>query len=567
MIDFVDFISEHSKVLRGSCVVAILTLLSNSVLFGQVSAQAQSASASIDGTIVREGTTEPIQGAKVQLTSPSGPATTTTSGEDGKFEISGLKPGTYQLTAAQTGYVKARRNGGPSNLTLVAGQRERGVRIQLAATGMITGRVLDESGRPLTTAHVFAVRPEYQYGRRAIPVCHSGSVRHAQTNSNGEYRILDLEPNDYFVFADREGVRCGTLFYPGVTDPSDAALQTVRSGGEISGINFQLQSISRYSAHFRIAAPSSSSAQTPTVKTQLIRLSRNGIALVESIMPVMPLGGGGETLADGEYTRTGLLPGSYELFLDYNVGAEIGHASFVISDRDIDGGTIVVQPSIALSGRVYAPDGAPSEWSVNKARVVLRPEDVRDQVVALALAPQTGVATDGSFLIAFTPNPGTTERMGRVAEGLYQVSLNGLIEDQYLASAQYGAIDVMNGGLKVDGPAPGPLILAVKSGGRVDGVVQNTKYEAVADCRVVIVPSQNHRGNPSLFKTAFSDQNGKFSLRGVAPGDYSVFAWEDIENGAWENEEYLKDFENRAMHITVLPGTSSSISVRLIPAP
>jgi hypothetical protein len=46
-----------------------------------------------------------------------------------------------------------------------------------------------------------------------------------------------------------------------------------------------------------------------------------------------------------------------------------------------------------------------------------------------------------------------------------------------------------------------------------------------------------------------------------------VFAWEDVENGAWENEEYLKDFENRAMHVTALPGTASNVSVRLIPTP
>jgi protocatechuate 3,4-dioxygenase beta subunit len=532
-----------------------------------VTAQDQSASAGIDGTIVREGTDEPIQGAKVTLMPLSGAATVATSGEDGKFSISGLKPGTYQLNATQTGFVKARRNGGPSNLTLIAGQRERGVRIQLAATGMITGRVLDENGRPLTTAHVFAVRPEYQHGRRVIPVCHSGSTRHAQTNSNGEYRILDLEPNDYFVFADREGVRCGTFFYPGVTDLADAVLQAVRSGGEASGITFQLLPMSRFSAHFKIISPPSSSSQTPMVQTQLIRLSRNGIAVVESIMSLSPLGGGAETLTNGDYTRSGLLPGSYELFLGYNSGAQIGHASFEITDRDFEGGTIVVQPSIALSGRVYAPDGAPAEWSVNKTRVVLSPMDFRDRTMALAVAPQTGVATDGSFLIAFTPNPGTTERLGRVAEGLYQISLNGLLEDQYLASAQYGTVNVMDGGLKIDGPAPGPLTLAVKNGGRVDGIVQNVRYEAVADCRVVIVPSQNHRGNPSLFKTAFSDQNGNFSLRGVAPGDYSVFAWEDVENGAWENEEYLKDFENRAMHVTVLPGTASNVSVRLIPTP
>jgi len=217
--------------------------------------------------------------------------------------------------------------------------------------------------------------------------------------------------------------------------------------------------------------------------------------------------------------------------------------------------------------RMEAPDGAPADWSVNRARVVLSPLDMRDRSIAIAVAPQTGVAPDGSFLIAFTPDRGSTERLGRVAKGLYQISLNGLIEDQYLASARYGGIDVMDSGLLVDGPPPGLLTLAVKNGGRVEGIVRNARDEAVGDSRVVIVPAQNHRGNLKLFKTAISDQNGKVSLRGVAPGEYSIFAWEDVESGAWESAEYLKEFENRSVRVSVLAGTSTNVNIRLISAP
>lgn len=114
--------------------------------------------------------------------------------------------------------------------------------------------------------------------------------------------------------------------------------------------------------------------------------------------------------------------------------------------------------------------------------------------------------------------------------------------------------------------APPDAALTLREGGRVDGVVRNAKDEPVADSMVALIPSQNRRGNLLLFKSISSDQDGRFSIRGVAPGEYTLLAWEDVEANATRNEDFLKEFETRGVRITVRERITSNIpNVRVIP--
>ncbi len=56
---------------------------------------------------------------------------------------------------------------------------------------------------------------------------------------------------------------------------------------------------------------------------------------------------------------------------------------------------------------------------------------------------------------------------------------------------------------------------------------------------MVLVPDPPHRGEKRLFKSITTDQNGHFVLQGIPPGDYKVFAWENIEHGAYTIPEFL----------------------------
>jgi hypothetical protein len=82
-------------------------------------------------------------------------------------------------------------------------------------------------------------------------------------------------------------------------------------------------------------------------------------------------------------------------------------------------------------------------------------------------------------------------------------------------------------------------------GGTVEGIVRDARDRPGAGSQVVLVPTGERRENPSAFQTAFADEAGRFSIRGVPPGDYGVLAWEDVPEGAWLNAEFLSDFETR----------------------
>ena len=76
----------------------------------------------------------------------------------------------------------------------------------------------------------------------------------------------------------------------------------------------------------------------------------------------------------------------------------------------------------------------------------------------------------------------------------------------------------------------------------------------------------NARNRTDLYKTAASDQNGKFNLTNVAPGDYKLFAWESIPSGAYSDAAYLRPFEDKGKPITVGKSASIPVQMNVIPA-
>jgi hypothetical protein len=57
---------------------------------------------------------------------------------------------------------------------------------------------------------------------------------------------------------------------------------------------------------------------------------------------------------------------------------------------------------------------------------------------------------------------------------------------------------------------------------------------------VVLVPDIFLRKRSSLYKTRRTDAFGKFRFDAISPGEYKVFAWEQIENGSWTDPDVLR---------------------------
>lgn len=52
-----------------------------------------------------------------------------------------------------------------------------------------------------------------------------------------------------------------------------------------------------------------------------------------------------------------------------------------------------------------------------------------------------------------------------------------------------------------------------------------------------------------------------WSIRGIAPGDYTLFSWEEVEGNAWEDPDFLKPFESEGQSISLQDGDGKSMDL------
>jgi hypothetical protein len=89
--------------------------------------------------------------------------------------------------------------------------------------------------------------------------------------------------------------------------------------------------------------------------------------------------------------------------------------------------------------------------------------------------------------------------------------------------------------------------------GRVDGDVGR-----IPNATVVLVPAARML-RPDLYKSILTDAVGRFDFQGVPPGEYTLFAWNDVETDAWTNAEFLKAYETRGRAVRVGEGSRQTV--------
>jgi hypothetical protein len=80
-----------------------------------------------------------------------------------------------------------------------------------------------------------------------------------------------------------------------------------------------------------------------------------------------------------------------------------------------------------------------------------------------------------------------------------------------------------------------------------------------------LIPDPRLRHRSELYKNVATDQAGRFHLEDVPPGDYELFAWEDIEPGAWQDPEYLQTYRGRGKSVHIAEGSRESVQLTVIP--
>jgi hypothetical protein len=116
--------------------------------------------------------------------------------------------------------------------------------------------------------------------------------------------------------------------------------------------------------------------------------------------------------------------------------------------------------------------------------------------------------------------------------------------------------------------APVPLEIVVSGrGGQLNAQVVDDRDQAVAEARLVLVPNPPRRGHHQLYRVGQTNEKGEAVFSGVAPGDYKLFAWSDIEPGKYYDPDFIRSFERSAPTVSIRENGHQTAQLALMPRP
>src|SRR4029453_8216375 len=179
----------------------------------------------------------------------------------------------------------------------------------------------------------------------------------------------------------------------------------------------------------------------------------------------------------------------------------------------------VVRPAVSIRGRLSLERQTITSFpgGENIRGLLTRPGNaVPVGSIAPAVPPNLLVAPDGTFQV-----------FGSML-GEFRLSVTGLPGDAFVQAARFGGTDALQQPLRILQTSSDLLDIVVNSaGGRIEGTVVTTDAAALARIQVVVVPDQRDRHD--LFRAAAVDRDGRVTIRGLAPGGYSAFAFSGLE--------------------------------------
>jgi 5-hydroxyisourate hydrolase-like protein (transthyretin family) len=588
--------------------------------------------ASLSGSVVAMGSGQPIPKATVEMrridcnnfSNPPEVVTATTD-SSGKFTFQNLRAGGWCVVATVAGgaytpaeYMQRGILGRGATIPIADGQRVADIRLEMAPTGGIAGRVRDGDGEYLGHARVQVMESFTHEGQRRLYI-----LQVAQTDDRGEYRFFWLPPGPYYIAVVPENTRgrsvvsvqpqpgAGgrredviapviypriapngdfteqtyvTVYYPGDRDPVRAQPVMVQPGTTTSGIDIVLASGRVNSYHVRGTARNSVTGEP--AKGAQIRLSpREWTATV--IMPTA-------TADDkGNFDVAGVVPGSYLLLGNMTTpnpaappppppGAAppaptpgqaqvpptiqiTGNQVIEVGNSGVSNVQLNLTQGVAISGRMVIEGATAANPQRGLGVSLVREPDI----VGIPASQMRGMVTpEGTFNI---PNVGpgdyrvyVTPLLAPFQWGVPNIPQN--LQNLYVKSIRLGATNAITERVRVTGgTSPGELEVVIGSGGRVEGAALNERREPMPNVTVALVPDAALRQRMDLYRTATTDVSGRFRIQGVPQGQYKAYAFEEVALDAWQNPDFIRPLEGRGVAVEIRDGNQSGADVQVIP--
>ncbi len=184
-------------------------------------------------------------------------------------------------------------------------------------------------------------------------------------------------------------------------------------------------------------------------------------------------------------------------------------------------------------------------------------QQVPDASQVRIVAPQI----DGA---GFGPNPNArVDRQGKftidgVSSGLHWIRLQGALRGWMLKSVTVGGRDVIDTPLELRSgqTLEGVSLVFTDRLTEVNGTISDNRNTPFSDYTVLAFPRDSSLWRPQArqIMTARPDQNGKFQIRGLPPGDYFLAPVDPAEQGEWFEPAFLEQHQAGAARLSLGEG-------------
>jgi hypothetical protein len=540
-------------------IVSFAAMIPLAVL-AQTPAPSNSQPGSIRGIVIGSDTNAGLNRAAILLRPmyPDGSAGAVIRGntdEKGEFVLPGIAPGRYMLTAERSGYGRVNYTEGAAGFRVatftVKSGEVKSIRLRLMPLGVVTGSIAGPDGGPLP--HAKAILSHYMIVdgvRTLLP------EREVRADQKGAFLVTAVPAGQYLLSAySRDEVVYAPSYYPGVPSASSAQPIKVEVGRIVQGLKLQLATAASFVISGHVTDATGKAVQGAVVLAR--RQPEDGIANLLSSESLTAQSGSG-----GEFALPRLLPGKYRLELTPGAQKLTGSTMVDLGTQDVKGVTITAVPGAIVTGRIVFEGNLPGvkrPLSPHTARISLR-ADVQAGGPAIEYIPGT-IADDSTF------------RIENVPEGPMRFDVGMSTDRYYLKAIRQNGSDLTDQTLNVrqgDQIESVEVVIAVPAAQLTGRVAPDIAAQSgTQQPEVILFPRrmETPRARQRLTKVAHVNESGQFTIRGIAPGEYSVIAVRNAQEGSEADPNFQAALRLQAKHVTLATGLAAAGTLQVTDAP
>jgi hypothetical protein len=373
-----------------------------------------------------------------------------------------------------------------------------------------------------------------------------------------------------------------SLYYPAASSASSAAIVTVASGQERTGIDLQVRPVPMVKVSGTVVGGTAPAATLP------VRLISQGsddfgrtadvgatvtdasggfsflavptgdyvIKIVQVPRPMMPSAAPTTIAVGTSMMMTGSLAPNPELPPLPTEPTLWASLPIAVGDADITGVNVLLRTGIRVSGRVEFEGAAekPAPDQLSRIPVLVEP-------------------LDGQLDRVSTP-PGRFDAKGQfstygVAAGRYYIRIGAPPTGWTFKGAFLGERDVSDDPLELESTDVADVVITFTDRpASLAGTVQQAERSGRDGVAVVVFPAdakswQDSSANPRRMRRVAVTDSGAYDVPALPPGAYYVAAVSETAAGDWRDPAFLEQLAPGAAHVQITEGEKATQSLRL----